>query len=202
MDRVINFVNLIGWMYILVQTEIEVVFNMKNYVTSDISLSLNILRCMQLLQVLDIVLLLMGKAKGNFFAAFFQILGRNIVTLIILEPETNRLTYAGVVIVWSLAEVNRYLYYLFKTNSVTGFLRYNGFLILYPLGGVAETLNFNDYFSRHPELPDIYYYILRFINFGILVGVVILYRYMLSARRKYMKGKKEESDKKIEGKTE
>jgi very-long-chain (3R)-3-hydroxyacyl-CoA dehydratase len=137
MDKAINLVNLLGWTYLLVQTEIELVFNLEDYVTSDISLSLSILRVIQLLQISDIILLLMGKAKGNLMAAFFQILGRNIVTLFVIEENTGRLVYAFVVIVWSIAEVNRYLYYIFKDSPITGFLRYNGFLILYPLGAVA-----------------------------------------------------------------
>jgi very-long-chain (3R)-3-hydroxyacyl-CoA dehydratase len=150
MDKVINLVNLVGWTYLLVHIEIELVFNVRSYLESDITISLTVLRAMQLFQILDIVLLLMGKAKGNLFAAFFQILGRNIVTLYVMEPESGRIQYAGVVIVWSIAEVNRYLYYLFKDTPITGYLRYNAFLLLYPLGAVVETLIFNDYFSRHP----------------------------------------------------
>ena len=112
-----------------------------------------------------------------------------------------------VTMVWSMAQVNRYLYYLFKQSSITGFLRYNGFLILYPLGAVAETLVFNNYFERHPDLTNLYYYILRSINGMIIIGVVLLYIYMLKARAKYMNGagkslQVEEQSKKEEVKTE
>ena len=137
MEQVINMVNLIGWVYILVQTEIEVVFNLENYLTSDISLTVTILRVVQGLQVLDIVLLLLGKTKGNFLASFFQILGRNFVTLFVIEYDMNQMVFAGVLIVWAIADANRYLYYLYKTNPITAFLRYNSFLVLYPLGAVA-----------------------------------------------------------------
>jgi len=129
----------------------------------------------------------MGKAKGNLIAAFFQILGRNLVTLFVIEEDTGRLVYAFVVIVWSIAEVNRYLYYIYKDSPITGFLRYNGFLILYPLGGVAETLVFNNYFSRHPDVSDLTYYGLRFINGCIIIGIVLLYIHMLKARKRYIK---------------
>ena len=92
MDKVVNFVNLIGWTYLLVQTEVELVFNMDNL--SDISLSVSILRAVQLFQITDIVLLLMGKVKGNLVPAFFQILGRNIVSLLnILKAENNKDVY-------------------------------------------------------------------------------------------------------------
>ena len=100
----------------------------------------------------------------------------------------GRVQFAMVTMVWSMAEVNRYLYYLFKQSSITGFLRYNGFLVLYPLGGVAETLVFNNYFERHPDLINVYYYSLRAVNGMIIIGVVLLYIYMLKARAKFMRG--------------
>lgn len=104
---------------------------------SDISLSLNILRAVQLLQITDIVMMLMGKSKGNIVASFFQILGRNFVTLFVMEEGTDRIYFAAVVIIWSIADANRYLYYLYKNSDITGFLRYNSFLVLYPLGGIG-----------------------------------------------------------------
>ena len=104
------------------------------------------------MQFCDILLLFAGLAKGNFFASFFQILGRNFVTFLVMEEESSRLAYAGVVIVWAIADANRYLYYLFKASPVTGFLRYNGFLILYPAGAVAESLIFQDHINRHPDI--------------------------------------------------
>jgi very-long-chain (3R)-3-hydroxyacyl-CoA dehydratase len=91
-------------------------------------------------------------------------------------------------ILWSIADINRYLYYIFKNNSITGFLRYNGFLVLYPLGGVAEMIVINNYIARHPDLNEIYIYIIRAIQAMILAGIVILYSHMLKARKKYMKG--------------
>jgi very-long-chain (3R)-3-hydroxyacyl-CoA dehydratase len=102
------------------------------------------------------------------------------------------LVFAGVVIVWSIADVNRYLYYLYKSNPITGFLRYNSFLILYPLGAVAETFCFSDYINRHPDISDMTYYGLRFVNGCIILGVIILYSHMLKGRKRYYKSKKTE----------
>ena len=136
-------------------------------------------------------MIFLGKAKGNVMASFFQIVGRNFVTLYVMENDTHRLYFAGTVIIWSIADANRYLYYLYKNSEITGFLRYNSFLVLYPLGGVAETLIFTDYFARHPDLNQYYYYFLRFVNACIIVGVIVLYKYMLNARRKWLKSKSE-----------
>lgn len=199
MEKVVNIVNLAGWTYLLVNIEIELIFNREAYVSSDITLVLWILRAVQLFQVSDILLVLIGKSKGNVVAAFFQILGRNVVTLFLMEPETNHLSFAGVLVIWSIADINRYLYYIFKNNSLTAFLRYNSFLLLYPIGGFAEMVVINNYISRHPELEDIYIYMIRAIQAMIITGVVVLYSHMLKARSKYMKSSKEE--KKVEEST-
>ena len=138
MDKVVNLVNLTGWIFLLVSIELKLLFNLQEYYASEISSTiLLVLRAVQILQSCDIILMLVGISKGNVVASFFQIIGRNFVTLFVMEESTNRLAFAAVLVVWSIADVNRYLYYLFKSNSITGFLRYNSFLILYPLGAVG-----------------------------------------------------------------
>lgn len=134
MDKVINIANLIGWSYLLTKVGFSVLTDHQSYANSDISLDLNLLRAIQLFQILDIVLIIIGKSKGSILGSFFQILGRNIVTLIFMQSESHKLKFAIVLIIWSIAEVNRYLYYIFKTNFITGLLRYNLFLVLYPIG--------------------------------------------------------------------
>ena len=49
----------------------------------------------------------------------------------------------------------------------------------------------NNYIKRHPELDDIYIYMIRAIQAMIITGVVVLYIHMLKARSKYMKSLKE-----------
>ena len=138
MDKVVNLINLTGWTFLLVHIELELLFNLQEYYSSPISpTTLMVLRAVQLLQAFDIVLMLVGISKGNIVASFFQIIGRNFVTLFVMEEDGDRMRFAAIVIIWSIADVNRYLYYLFKNNSITGFLRYNSFLILYPLGAVG-----------------------------------------------------------------
>lgn len=150
MDKAVNLISLAGWTYLLVNIEFELIFNRDQFMEHDISTTLLILRAVQLFQIFDIILIVLGVSKGNAIASFFQILGRNVVTLFLIEPETNNLAFAGVLVLWSIADINRYLYYIFKNNSITGFLRYNGFLVLYPLGGVAEMIVINNYITRHP----------------------------------------------------
>jgi C4-dicarboxylate transporter len=51
-------------------------------------------------------------------------------------------------IMWGIADIIRYAYYINK-NDATTFVRYHGFLILYPLGVWAEMKVINNYIKRH-----------------------------------------------------
>ena len=134
MDKVVNVVSLVGWSYLVLGIGLQLFLDRDSYLQSDISKDLLVLRALQLFQAIEIVLILLGKSKGSIVGAFFQILGRNIVTLIYMTNESDRLRFATVAIIWGMADINRYLYSLFKNNQLTGFLRYNSFLILYPVG--------------------------------------------------------------------
>lgn len=46
----------------------------------------------------------------------------------------------------------------------------------------------NDFLKINSEtIPDAYVYIVRLIQGSIILGMIFLYRYMLSARKKYLK---------------
>ena len=86
MDKVVNLINLTGWIFLLVDLEIQYVFHLQNFLSSDINFLVLTLRCVQLLQIFDMVLILLGKSKGNLVASFFQILGRLIVCMVFVQP--------------------------------------------------------------------------------------------------------------------
>ena len=86
MDKVVNLINLTGWVFLLVDLEIQYVFNLQDFLSSDINFLVLTLRCVQLLQIFDMVLILLGKSKGNLVASFFQILGRLIVCMVFVQP--------------------------------------------------------------------------------------------------------------------
>jgi len=134
MDKVINIINLGGWAFLLLHVGLQLFADPQSFVAGDISLDVLVLQAIQLFQISDIILILLKISKGSIMGAFFQILGRNIVSLYFISAESDRLRFATVVVIWAMADVNRYLYYLFKTSPITGFLRYNSFLVLYPVG--------------------------------------------------------------------
>ena len=86
MDKVVNLINLTGWVFLLVDLEIQYVFNLQDFLSSDINFLVLTLRCVQLFQIFDMVLILLGKSKGNLVASFFQILGRLIVCMVFVQP--------------------------------------------------------------------------------------------------------------------
>ena len=46
----------------------------------------------------------------------------------------------------------------------------------------------NDFILRHQEqVTDVYLYIIRFVQCGIIVGMLLIYKHMLKSRKKYMK---------------
>lgn len=98
--------------------------------------------------IVDILLILIGMSKGSILGSVAQITGRLVVAIYYLTPETNPHCFAMMAIIWSIADVNRYLYYVIK-SSITTFLRYNSFLVLYPIGIYAEMRVINDFLEKN-----------------------------------------------------
>ncbi len=103
MDKVINLANLAGWTYLLLSIGLQVFVDRDSFLASDISTSVLFLRGIQLFQIFDILLIALGKSKGSLVGSFFQILGRNIVTLIFMNGDSDKLKFAAVAIFWSVA---------------------------------------------------------------------------------------------------
>lgn len=66
--------------------------------------------------------------------------------------------------------------------------RYNAFLINYPLGITGELLLIQQKIHNNPEQ----FYILRFLQVGLLMGFSYLFIYMVNSRRKVFKSIKQE----------
>lgn len=149
--RTCNAISLAGWVFLQFHIGWQLLLDSAAFVQSDITFDVYILKPLQLFQLLDIVLILMGQSKGSLLGSIFQITGRLIVALIFVETATNPVRFALMVLCWSIAEVTRYLYYLFKSIPLIGLLRYHVFLVMYPLGAYAEMTLINDYIKRHAE---------------------------------------------------
>ncbi len=182
-----NIINFSGWLFLIFHVGIPLFWDPKGFLSADIEMDVHVLRFIQTFQIMDIMLILIGKSKGSILGAFFQIVGRMVVAWGFAEPTSNNLRFATVAIIWALADCNRYLYYLFKNHPLTAALRYNSFIVLYPIGVFGEMLLINDYLQRHIELTENCVYLVRAIQASIVVGLLFLYTYMLKMRAKYYK---------------
>ena len=133
MNRIINGINLVGWSAVLFTVAFRLVSNPVGFEQSDITTEVYLLKAVQSFMIVDILLILIGASKGSILGSLAQITGRLIVALYYLTPETSPQAFALMAIIWAIADVNRYLYYTIK-NPITTFLRYNSFMILYPIG--------------------------------------------------------------------
>jgi very-long-chain (3R)-3-hydroxyacyl-CoA dehydratase len=55
---------------------------------------------------------------------------------------------------WSIADIVRNVYYINKSDTAA-FLRYNLFIVLYPIGVYGEMRVINDYIKRHASILEI-----------------------------------------------
>ena len=129
----------------------KLVINPKEFLVSDISTDVTMLRWVQNTQIFDLLLIILGKSKGSLFGTMCQGGARLVVAWIFITPESDQRLFALVTIAWSVADVNRYLYYLFNKSPATTILRYNLFILLYPIGVYGEMSIINDYIKINAE---------------------------------------------------
>lgn len=124
------------------------------------------------------------------------------IPILALDGTTYlRLSYITLITCWSFADMIRYAFYAFKEAGMNPYvvlwLRYSGFIILYPYGVASELTMV--YFAYNKiveeklltiEMPNklnfsfIYPLVIQFVVFFYPLGLFHLYTYMLKARKK------------------
>ncbi len=79
MEKIVNIINFSGWLFLVFHVGIPLFWDPLSFSSIDISLDVHVLRLIQTFQIVDIILILIGKSKGSIVGSFFQILGRMIV---------------------------------------------------------------------------------------------------------------------------
>ena len=133
----------------------------------------------QTFMLLDIVHAILKLSSGNIFATCLKVASRIYVVWAIVryQPGPNIWNYC-MYAAWSFAEIIRYQYYIHKsTQGILLFLRYNAFIILYPIGIFAGEM---------PLIYRIHFYIL----FLYVPFFPYLYLHMLKLRKKKTAQKK------------
>jgi very-long-chain (3R)-3-hydroxyacyl-CoA dehydratase len=134
--------------------------------------------------LLDVVHVLLKLVPGGFVTTFLQIVSRLYVAWVVLPGQDSLAVWNYVMFVaWSLAEVIRFQYYVRRNSRALLFLRYNAFILLYPMGVITGELPllWKDYTTQG-----------RWINIPIIVLYIpffpYLYRHMLRLRALKSKG--------------
>jgi very-long-chain (3R)-3-hydroxyacyl-CoA dehydratase len=181
-NKLYNSVSLLGWVTVQILTTSVLLTEkeaMRGTTSEQFALPIYLTQMLQVMQILDIVFILVGISKGSIVSSIAQISGRLLVALVYMSTNISPIPIANVLIAWSLAETNRYLYY---KNSITTWLRYNGFLVLYPIGIYGEITLINDYLAKN-SLTEQQVMLVRVSQAVILIGGLFLFVYMLGNRR-------------------
>mmetsp|Transcript_8568 Transcript_8568/g.24795 ORF Transcript_8568/g.24795 Transcript_8568/m.24795 type:complete len:285 (-) Transcript_8568:478-1332(-) len=176
----------------------------------------------QLVGLMEMMHVAVGLVRGSLPAAMLQAFGRNIVwfcfAVALFTPEAmgfappkrgNYLeevdgVWPAVVLAfaWALAEICRYPFYVTEqfgaTPSFLKYLRYTGFIVLYPLGATAEATVLMRGLTKVAMLQwfncpiaiggfEFFFVFQTFVHIvappGYLAGFPMIYLYMLRRRR-------------------
>ncbi|KAF9736917.1 hypothetical protein PMIN06_010679 [Paraphaeosphaeria minitans] len=144
---------------------------------------------------LEVLHSLLGLVRAPFFTTAMQVASRLILVWVVgyQFPQTTKYSpaYSSMLLAWSITEVIRYSYFVFVlTNGVPKlwtWLRYNTFLILYPLGVASETWLIYRAIPPASKLDEKYGWALWALLATYIPGFYMLFTYMLKQRKKVMR---------------
>lgn len=146
--------------------------------------------------LLDIVHAALGLVSTSILSTLLQVASRIFIVVLIIPFKNKNQQFcihdSIMFLAWSVTEVVRYNYYAYKDSRIMKLLRYNLFLILYPVGVIGG------------EIPLIYQHFKqtkKLIDLAALAVYVpffpYLYVYMIGQRKKAL-AKIDDTEKKDE----
>lgn len=172
----------------------------------------------QCFAVIEIYNAATGIVKSPFMTTLMQVSSRLLVVLGIwtVYPESSgnySIAYLTVHFAWGVTEVIRYYYYANhlisqqtpapgysapKVSPILLWLRYNGFLILYPLGISSECYMIYCAIGcallRNSTIHTGYALFLCLTLISYIPGTIVLFSHMLAQRKKFMRSLKEKKE--------
>ncbi|CAD8057948.1 unnamed protein product [Paramecium primaurelia] len=173
---VYNVSQLIGWSTILGLIMLELING-----TEKTGQIVWLVHVMQISQIYDLISNIIGLTSGSLISNVLQLGGRLVVALLFMYDGVCFCCLINAVIAWSLAEIIRFSYYLFKNNSLFKTLRYNAFMVLYPIGILGELRTVNQSLAIYDQIQ------IRGLQIILILGGFFMYAQMLSAKRKHSK---------------
>ncbi|OCK74535.1 PTPLA-domain-containing protein [Lepidopterella palustris CBS 459.81] len=155
-------------------------------------------RLTQTVAVLEVMHSLFGIVRAPVTTTLMQVASRLLLVWGIGYnfPQTTATSpaYASMLVAWSFTEVVRYSYFVFVLGGAgvpgaLGWLRYNTFYILYPLGVGSETWLIYKAIEPASEWNPLFGYALWAILAIYVPGFYVLFTHMLKQRRRIMRGK-------------
>ncbi|OBT48786.1 hypothetical protein VE00_00704 [Pseudogymnoascus sp. WSF 3629] len=150
----------------------------------------------QSLAVLEIVHSAFGIVRSPFMTTLMQVASRFLIAWGTITPFpqiAKSPVFTSLLVAHGVTEVIRYGYFAMALSGETieflGWLRYNTFIVLYPLGIASECWLMYlaiPYANGVSELWGYFYYAMLAIY---VPGTYVLYSYMMKQRRKAMRGK-------------
>ncbi|ORY19592.1 tyrosine phosphatase-like protein [Clohesyomyces aquaticus] len=160
----------------------------------------NFCRLTQSLAILEVVHSLSGIVRAPLLTTLMQVASRLLLVWGIAYnfPQTtkNSPAYSSMLVAWSVTEVVRYSYFVFVlagtgVPALWTWLRYNTFLVLYPVGVASETWLVYKAIGPASKINEVYGYVLYGILATYVPGFYMLFTYMLKQRRRIMRGSNE-----------
>ncbi|PSN66561.1 PTPLA-domain-containing protein [Corynespora cassiicola Philippines] len=155
-------------------------------------------RLTQSLAGLEVLHSLLGIVRAPLLTTLMQVASRFLLVWGIANnfPETTQHSpaYSSMLVAWSVTEVIRYSYFVFvlSGNGVPAlwtWLRYNTFLVLYPLGVASETWLIYQAIPSASQIDEKFGFALYAILATYVPGFYILFTHMLKQRTKIMRSK-------------
>jgi len=136
-----------------------------------------------------------GLVRAPLLTTLMQVASRFLLVHLIASPPAFPLStrhspaYSTMLLAWSVTEVIRYSYFVFSLSGagvpkLWTWLRYNTFLVLYPLGISSECWLVYQAIPLASERNELFGYALWAILAIYVPGSYILFSHMLAQRRK------------------
>ncbi|KAL2312730.1 putative very-long-chain (3R)-3-hydroxyacyl-CoA dehydratase [Schizosaccharomyces pombe] len=191
--KLYNVISCFLWMSVLLRTgliwgitkDTAVVFHETN----------TLVRWVQTLAIAEVFHSIFGLVSSSPLTTIIQVASRIYLVWGVCYPFSYVIEgspiYLSMIIAWSITEIIRYAFYAFNLNgdipAFLTWLRYNTFLILYPIGAGSEFL-----LVLKSRIAAQYVWSLNKLLWPILMsiyppGLYIMYTHMLAQRRKISK---------------
>ncbi|KAH7083522.1 tyrosine phosphatase-like protein [Paraphoma chrysanthemicola] len=158
-------------------------------------------RLTQSLAGLEVLHSILGIVRAPLLTTLMQVASRFLLVHLIASPYAFPATartspaYSTMLLAWSITEVIRYSYFVFNLSGIGvpklwTWLRYNTFLVLYPLGVASECWLVYSAIPAAKKMNDVFGYALWAVLGVYVPGFYVLFTHMLKQRGRVMRGGK------------